>query len=145
MTDEQQRQQIPQDEIKTIDKQRLDQISRLLQPTIPRGEEERYRILKPLVSREMSLSNIVREDMQSNVLMNYGIQELFTYGQEDLGFMFLINFQAEMKMTMGIDAVMLESLTKSKMEYAQTYTVHEHQHQEPGARRGILGTKGPQQ
>ena len=131
-------QQIPRDEIKTIDKQRLDQISRFLQPTIPRGEEERYRILKPLVSKEMSLGNIQREDMISNIRMNYGIQEFFMFGQEDLAFTFLTCFLAEFKMTMSIDCKMLESLTKSKLEYAQTYTVHEHQHTEEGPRKGLL-------
>lgn len=129
----------PRQETNTIDKQRLDQISRFLEPTIPWGEEERYRVLGTLVSKEMSMGNIIREDMQSNVLMNYGIQELFLFGQEDLGFMFLNNFQAEFKMTMSVNAAMLESLTKSKMEYAQTYTVHEHQHQEGGKRGGFLG------
>jgi len=132
-------QQPPRGETNTIDKQRLDQISRFLEPTIPWGEEERYRVLGTLVSKEMSMGNIVREDMQSNVLMNYGIQELFLFGQEDLGFTFLNNFQAEFKMTMSVNAAMLESLTKSKMEYAQTYTVHEHQHQDEGVRRGLLG------
>jgi hypothetical protein len=131
--------QPPRDEIKTIDKQRLDQISRFLQPTIPKGEEERYRILKPLIGKEMSMGNIMRDDMNANDYMNYGIQELFLFGQEDLGFTFLTNFLAEFKMTMSIDAIMIESLTKSKMEYAQTYTVHEHQHNEPGPRRGLLG------
>lgn len=126
------------DEIKTIDKQRLDQISRFLQPTLPKGEEERYRILKPLIGKEMSMGNINREDMNSNTIMNYGIQELFLFGQEDLGFMFLTNLIAEFKMTMSIDAIMIESLTKSKMEYAQTYTVHEHQHQEPGPKKGLF-------
>lgn len=117
-------------EIKTIDRQRLDQISRFLQPTIPKGEEERYRILRPLISKEMSMGNIIREDMPSNILMNYGIQELFIYGQEDLMFTFLTNHLSEFKMSMSIDAKMLDSLTRAKLEYAQTYTVHEHQHAE---------------
>lgn len=139
-------QQLPQrQETNTIDKQRLDQISRFLEPTIPWGEEERYRVLGTLVSKEMSMGNIIREDMQSNVLMNYGIQELFLFGQEDLGFTFLNNFQGEFKMTMSINAAMLESLTKSKMEYAQTYTVHEHQHQDGAGKGGLFSPKRPQQ
>lgn len=126
------------DETKTIDKQRLDQISRFLQPTLPKGEEERYRILRPLVGKEMSMGNILREDMNANDFMNYGIQELFLFGQEDLGFTFLTNFLAEFKMTMSIDHIMIDGVTKSKMEYAQTYTVHEHQHQEPGPKKGLF-------
>ena len=130
--------QLPRGETNTIDKQRLDQISRFLEPMIPWGEEERYRVLGTLVSKEMSMGNIIREDMQSNVQMNYGIQELFLFGQEDLGFTFLNNFQGEFKMTMSINAAMLESLTKSKMEYAQTYTVHEHQHQDEMRKPGLF-------
>ena len=138
MAEEYQQQTPFRDEIKTIDKQRIDQISRFLQPTLPKGEEERYRILKPLIGKEMSMGNILREDMNSNDTMNYGIQELFLFGQEDLAFTFLTNFLAEFKMTMSINAIMIESLTKSKMEYAKTYTVHEHQHQEPGANKVIF-------
>jgi len=126
------------DEIQTIDKQRLDQISRFLQPTLPKGEEDRYRILKPLIGKEMSMGNILRDDMNANDYMNYGIQELFMFGQEDLGFTFLTNFLGEFKMTMSIDHIMIDGVTKSKMEYAQTYTVHEHQHQEPTPRKGLF-------
>jgi hypothetical protein len=126
------------DEVKTFDKQRMDQISRFLQPTIPRGEEDRYRVLKPLIGKEMSMGNIMREDMNSNDLMNYGIQELFMFGQEDLAFMFLTNFTAEFKMTMSIDHIMIDGVTKSKIEYDQTYTVHEHQHPPENQKKGFL-------
>lgn len=128
----------PRDEIKTIDKQRLDQISRFLQPTIPRGEEEHYRLLRPLVSRELSLGNIFREDMIGHLVFQRGIQEFLLYGQEDFARTMITSFLGEFKMTMSIEGKMLEALTKSKLEYAQTYTVHEHQHQEPMPKKGLF-------
>jgi len=130
------------DQIKTIDRQRLDQLSRFWQPSIPKGEEERYRLLRPLISKDFAFGNIMREDMPGYIAMNYGIQELCLYGQEDLMFTFLTSHMSEIRTTPSINALALESLTKSKLEYAQTYTVHEHQHQEPTS-RGLFGRKKP--
>lgn len=137
--------QMPRTEENKFDKQRMDQFSRFLHTTTIKGEEDRFKLLGLLLGKEVSTGNIVREDMGCNEYETFIIQNLFLLGQEDLGFTFLISFISVYKQTMSVDHIMIDGLTKSKMEYAQTYTVHEHQHQEPGQRRGFLGAKGPQQ
>ena len=128
-------------DIKTIDKQRMDQFSRFLHTTTVKGEEERFNALGLLIGKEMATGNITRDDMPCNEYEMFIIQELDYYGQRDMYFTFLIGFVGMMKLTMSIDHVMLDGLTTSKIEYAQTSTIHEHQHQDEGPRRGILGGK----
>lgn len=126
-------------EIKTIDKQRMDQFSRFLHTTTIKGEEERFNSLGLLMGKEMATGNIIRDDMSCNEYEQFAIQELFQYGQTDLGFTFLIGFVGMFKMTMSIDHVMLDGLTTSKIEYAQTSTINEHQHVDAQQKRGFLG------
>jgi len=121
-----------------FDRQRMDQFSRFLQTTTIKGEEERFKLLSLLVGKEMSTGNIIREDMGCNEYETFAIQELFLLGQEDLGFTFLISFVSVYKQTMSIDHIMMDGITKDKMEYAQTYTVHEHQHQEIAPKKGLF-------
>lgn len=119
-------------------KQNIDQYSRFLKPTIPEGQLNYYNPRLPLVSKEVSVGNIQREDMLGHVTMVNGINQLMEYGQIGLARHFMTAFQSEIKLTMSFEGKLLSQIGSNKFEYTQEQHVHEHREPEPQARRGLL-------
>ena len=107
-------------------KQNIDQYSRFLKPTIPDGQLEYYNPRMPLVSKELSVGNILREDMLGHIPMEYAILDLLDEGQIGLARMLMTSFQGEFKMTMSFDGKFLEHIASNKFEYSQEQHVYEH-------------------
>jgi len=118
-------------------KQSIDQYSRFLQPTIPKGEQDYYNPRLPLVGKELSIGNISRDDMISNLTTESAILEFLEEGQIGLARFMMTLFQAEFKMSMSFDGMFMEYISTNKFEYKQTQDLTEHV-QMP-ARKGFLG------
>jgi len=120
-------------------KQSIDQYSRFLQPTIPKGEQDYYNPRLPLVGKELSIGNIERGDMISNLTTESAILEFLEEGQIGLARFMMTLFQAEFKMSMSFDGMFLEYISTNKFEYKQTQDLTEHV-QMP-QKRGLFGGK----
>jgi len=125
----------------TIDysKQSIDQYSRFLEPTIPRGQQDYYNERKPLISKELSVGNIERQDMPSHLDTEDAILEFLEEGQIGLARFMMTRFQSELKLSMSFQARFMEQITTSKFEYTQKQDIHEHT--DAPVRRGLFGGK----
>ena len=119
-----------------LSKQSIDQYSRFLEPTIPRGQSEYYNERKPLISKELSVGNIEREDMISYLDMEQAILEFLEEGQIGLARFLMTTFQSELKLSMSFGGRFMEQITTSKFEYTQKQDIHEHV--EPVPRKGLI-------
>jgi hypothetical protein len=120
-----------------LSKQSIDQYSRFLEPTIPRGQSDYYNERKPLISKELSVGNIEREDMISYLDLEDAILEFLEEGQIGLARFIMTRFQSELKLSMSFDAQFMKQITTSKFEYTQKQDIHEHV--EPPKRKSIFG------
>lgn len=120
-------------------KQSIDQYSRFLEPTIPKGQFEYYNERKPLISKELSVGNIEREDMIGYLDTEQAILEFLEEGQIGLARFLMTLFQSELKLTMSFDGRFLDQITTSKFEYTQKQDIHEHMESAP--RKGFFGRK----
>lgn len=131
---------------RTVIKQNIDQYSRFLKPTIPEGQLEYYNPRLPLVSKELSVGNIFREDMLGHLPMIHGILYFLDVGQIGLARFFMTTFQSELKLTMSFDGKFLEQIASNKFEYTQEQHVYEHgmeeqQQKKKGFFGKLLGSK----
>ena len=123
---------------RTVTKQNIDQYSRFLKPTIPSGQLGYYNPMMPLVGKELSIGNILREDMLGHLPMITCIQKLLSYGQIGLHRRFMIGFQSELKLTMSFDGKFMEQISSNKFEYSQEQHVYEHGLEEK-KKKGLMG------
>jgi len=115
----------------------IDQYSRFLEPTIPKGQENYYNPRKPLIGKELSIGNIERTDMVGNLDMYDAILEFLEEGQIGAARFLLTRFQGELKLTMSFEGLFMEYIGTSKFEYKQTQDITEHLPQQ--RKRGLLG------
>lgn len=120
-----------------LSKQAIDQYSRFLEPTIPKGQLDYYNDRKPLISKELSVGNIERSDMPGYFDIEDAILEFLEEGQIGAARFLMTRWQTELKLTMSFDARFMEQITTSKFEYSQKQDIHEHI--EPVKRKGLLG------
>lgn len=118
-------------------KQSIDQFSRFLTPTIPKGQEDYYNPRIPLIGKELSVGNIERQDMISYLWMEEAILEFLEEGQIGLARFLMTEFQTELKLTMSFDALFMEYITTNKFEYTQKQDITEHIERPP--KRGFFG------
>jgi len=121
-------------------KQNIDQYSRFLKPTIPEGQLGYYNPMMPLVGKELSIGNILREDMLGHIPMIICIQKLLSYGQIGLHRRFMVGFQSELKLTMSFDARFLDQIAGNKFEYSQEQHLYEH-NLDDNKKKGLFGSK----
>lgn len=120
-------------------KQTIDQYSKFLEPTIPKGQEDYYNSRKPLISKELSVGNIERYDMIGNLDMYDAILEFLEEGQIGLARFMMTRFQGEFKMSMSFDGMFMDQITTNKFEYTQKQDITEHV--QPMKRKGVFGGK----
>ena len=120
-------------------KQTIDQYSKFLEPTIPKGQEDYYNSRKPLISKELSVGNIERYDMIGNLDMYDAILEFLEEGQIGLARFMMTRFQGEFKMSMSFDGMFMDQITTNKFEYTQKQDITEHV--QPMKRKGMFGGK----
>ena len=122
-----------------VSRERLDQFSRFLTHTTPRGQDVYWDQRRQLLGKELSVANILRGDMPANLIMVRAIEEMLHHGQIGLARTLIMNMVGEFKMTMSFDGMFIEQLLSNKIEYAQTQNVHEYVH--PAERRGLFGRR----
>jgi len=120
-------------------RQSIDQYSKFLEPTMPKGQEQYYNTRKPLISKELSVGNIERSDMIGNFDMEDAIMDFMEEGQIGLARFMMTRFQSEFKMTMSFEGRFMDQITTNKFEYTQRQDIHEHL--EPVKKRGMFGGK----
>jgi len=120
-------------------KQSIDQYSKFLEPTMPKGQEEYYNSRKPLIGKELSVGNIERADMIGNFDMEDAIMDFMDEGQIGIARFLMTRFQSEFKMSMSFDGRFMDQITTNKFEYTQHQDIHEHI--EPVRRKGMFGGK----
>ena len=118
-------------------KQSIDQYSKFLEPTMPKGQEEYYNSRKPLISKELSVGNIERTDMIGNFDMEDAIMDFMDEGQIGIARFLMTRFQSEFKMTMSFEGRFMEQITTNKFEYSQKQDIHEYI--EPVPRKSMFG------
>ena len=109
-----------------VHKQTIDQFSQFLEPSIPKGQNEYYNDRKPLISKELSVGNIERQDMISYLDMEDAILEFMEEGQIGLARFLMTRYQSEIKLTMSFDARFMDQICTSKFEYVQKQDITEH-------------------
>lgn len=109
-----------------LSKQAIDQYSRFLEPTIPKGQLDYYNDRKPLISKELSVGNIERSDMVGFFDIEDAILEFLEEGQIGAARFLMTRWQTELKLTMSFDGRFMEQITTSKFEYSQKQDIHEH-------------------
>jgi hypothetical protein len=120
-----------------LSKQAIDQYSRFLEPTIPKGQLDYYNDRKPLISKELSVGNIERNDMIGYFDIEDAILEFLEEGQIGVARFLMTRWQTELKLTMSFEGRFMEQITTSKFEYSQKQDIHEHI--EPVKRKGMFG------
>lgn len=120
-------------------KQSIDQYSRFLQPTIPKGQLDYYNPRMPLVGKELSIGNIEREDMISYLTTEEAILEFLEEGQLGLARFMMTTFQSELKLSMSFEGRFMEYISTNKFEYVQKQDITEHVDAQP--KRGFFGRK----
>lgn len=119
---------------------RLDQFSRFLLPTQPKGiDDVYYEERKQMTGKELSVANLEWEHMGSFVRMFDCGEEFLLYEQEITARYILNKLIAELKLSMSKDGMFIEQLLSKKIEYAQTQNVHEYTH--TPEKRGLFGGK----
>ena len=121
-----------------INKQRLDQFSRFVNPTISKGNEEYANRIRPTIGKELSTSFIQREDMSGLMRMGY-VAEVFTLKGQNKTAQIIMNWMLrELEGSRSIEGWFGEEIMSgNKMEYTQTQNVHEYQHKPE--KKGFFG------
>ena len=114
-------------------KNELDQYSKFLE----------YNSIKPLMSKELSLGIIQREDLPSFLRTVVCARTLMKHGCLSLGRSVMTDLLAELKLTASIDGTLLDNIFHDKIQYDQTQHVYEHLEPEP--RRGLFHRKKRQE
>jgi len=122
-----------------INKRSIDQYTKFLEPTIPKGQEEYFNERKPLISKELSVGNIERSDMISYLDMKDAILEFLEEGQIGLARFLMTRYQGELKLSMSFEGRFMDHISSNKIEYTQRQDVHEHV--EIPKRKGMFGGK----
>jgi hypothetical protein len=129
----------PSEEIpRTIQKKRLDQYKSFFMPTLAEDQDEFYALLRPSLGYELSTAYIDKEDMPSYILQVRTAQEMLDNGQIGLVLYIQTTMTSELKLTDSIDGRVVDNIFSNKMEYTQTQTLHEYQHQIP-RKKGFFG------
>lgn len=118
---------------------RLTHVERFLEPTVPKGRDEWYDKIKPLMGKELSLGILDKTDVGSYLLEVQCARMFLLHGQEITGRGIMTDMIAELKLSASIGGVMLDAIFQEKIQYEQTQHIHEHQ--EPVAKRGIFSRK----
>ena len=122
-------------------KRQLESIKNFLEPSEAADQSEYYGPVKPILGPELSVANLDREDMLSFMRTVYCAQEMMAHGQDDLALFIMTTMTAELKLTMSIDARVLDNIFSDKIEYSQKQELHEYQHEMEGKKRGLFGRK----
>lgn len=125
-----------------VQKKRLDQYKRFLDPTLADDQLDYYGPIRPLIGPELSVAYLEREDMLSYLLQVKTTQEMFANGQDDLGLLLMTTMTAELKLSMSREGLVVDNIFSNKMEYSQTQTLHEYQHT-PERKPGLFGKRSP--
>lgn len=120
-------------------KPRLSTIERFLGPTLPKGRDEWYDKIRPLMGKELSLGILDKADVGSYLLEVQCARMFLLHGQEITGRGIMTDMIAELKLSASIDGIMLDAIFREKIQYEQTQHIHEHQEQM--AKRGFFGKR----
>lgn len=120
-------------------KERLTNVERFLGPTLPKGRDEWYDKIRPLMGKELSLGILDKSDVGSYLLEVQCARMFLLHGQEITGRGIMTDMISELKLSASIDGIMLDAIFREKIQYEQTQHVHEHV--EPAPRRGFLGKR----
>lgn len=107
-------------------------------PTLAEDQDEFYALLRPSLGYELSTAYIDKEDMPSYILQVRTAQEMLDNGQIGLVLYIQTTMTSELKLTDSIDGRVVDNIFSNKMEYTQTQTLHEYQHQIP-RKKGFFG------
>ena len=125
---------------RSFDQKRLTVADKFLQPTIPKGNDEYYNLIRQTIGKELSVANLQREDLPSYV-KGVGCGQTFLIKGQEMRARFIMNLMiSELKLSMSIDAEFAHLLFKDTLEYTQTQNVHEYVHQP--SKKGFLGLGG---
>lgn len=108
-----------------ISPEELDQYSRFLRPTLPKGNVEYYDQRIQLLGKELSVANLDKPDILSYIKMSATAKEMLRFGQDELSLDIQVDFVIELKLTMSKDGKVIEYLLSNKMEYVQTQNITE--------------------
>jgi len=122
-----------------MDKERLTNIERFLSATLPKGRDEWYNKIRPLMGKELSLGILDKTDVMSYLLMVQCARMFLSHGQEITGRGIMTDMIAELKLSASIEGTMIEVVFRDKIQYEQTQHVHEHL--EPAPKRSMWGGK----
>ena len=120
-----------------IDPKRLTNVERFLEATLPKGKDEWYDKIRPLMGKELSTGILEKTDVGSYLLTVQCARMFLLHGQEITGRGIMTDMISELKLSASIDGTMLENIFREKIQYEQTQHVHEHS--EPPQKRGFLG------
>ena len=126
---------------RAIEKKRLDQYKRFLDPTLADDQLEYYGPIRPLIGPELSVAVLEKEDMYSYILQVKTAQEMAANGQDDLLMLIQTTMTSELKLSMSREGTVVDHIFGNKMEYSQTQTLHEYQHPMEKKRTGLFGPK----
>jgi len=116
---------------------RFDIFTRFLQPPVPEGEENYYNKIKPLISKNNSISFLQREDIPSYLREGFTAKVFLTKGQERTSRMIMTDYLQELGLSQSIEGWFGEEiLSGNKVEYTQTQNLHEYQH--PTEKKGFF-------
>lgn len=120
-------------------KERLSTVERFLGPTLPKGRDEWYNKIRPLMGKELSLGILEKTDIGGYLLTVQCARMFLLHGQEITGRGIMTDMIAELKLSGSIDGTMVENIFREKIQYEQTQHVHEHT--EPQPRKKWIGGK----
>ena len=120
-----------------IDPKRLLHIERFLDATLPKGRDEWYEKIRPLMGKELSVGILEKTDVGSYLLTVQCARMFLLHGQEITGRGIMTDMIAELKLSASINGTMLENIFREKIQYEQTQHVHEHT--EPPPKKKWLG------
>lgn len=114
----------------------IDQYSRFLEPTIPKGRLTQTDEIKPLVGKETRVANIIRADMNGYLYASEVVMELLNQGQVNLANFVMINDQRELCLTDSFGGLTRDQIFTHKFEYSQKQDITEHI--QPTPKKGIF-------
>jgi len=123
-------------------KKRLDQYKNFLNPTLADDQDDYYGPIRPLIGPELSVAVLEKEDILSYLLQVKTAQEMFANGQDDLGLLIMTTMTSELKLSMSRDGLVVDNIFSNKIEYSQSQTLHEYQHNAE-QKRGLFGGRSP--
>lgn len=122
-----------------IDQERINQYTRILSGTIPKGEDDWYNKMRQLLGKELSLANLEKEDISSYLRRIQTAQTLVLHGYEIRGRRIMLELISELKLTGSVGGLILEHIFSNRVQYEQTQHIHEHSEQPQ--KRGLLGRR----